>query len=674
MQNEILTKAKKKDTATLEYLEKLKDHQFTNLSYLNQYFNEIPSFYSQRPSLTPLETPFTMRSSILQTQTVEKALKKDDEQEIIEEQSSSYDSTNDVYFSGDIKIENADLSIKGKKIVEECNFTIVRNRIYGLVGRNGIGKTTLLKAIRKRRFGISRGLKMYLVRQENKIGDESVFEYVIGFIEDECEIRRGKEILKGVGFAEENQSENSLKNINMNTKIKNLSGGWAVRANLAKAIFNSPDLLLLDEPTNMLDIPTIVWLENQIQIAKTTVIIVSHDREFLNNVCTDILHLDDLQIKSYTGNYDQFIKLRKIDRENQQKGYEKQKVDREHLQAFIDKFRYNAKRASLAQSKIKILENMKVIKEVKEDPIVKFKFNSSDVRGTLIELKDVSFSYKKHEDQEKNYEKNNEEQEKNNEDQEKNKKNNEDQKKNKKNNEDQEKNNEEKEKNNNKLNYKTNKKFEVNKENSLDLSNKIKNLNISFNLILKHLNLKITDKSRIVIVGPNGAGKSTLLKLLSKKIEPSDGTIIINPNMKPAYFTQHHIDHLKLEQTVLQFIMKFNKDEETCRKTMAGFGLLADRQKIKTLSGGQKSRLAFSKMSLDYPNILLLDEPTNHLDIESIDGLGRALNNYSGAVICVSHDLRFVESVFEEVWVCKDYKLDYFKGTIRDYRDSLMKK
>ncbi|KAM0678480.1 ATP-binding cassette [Binucleata daphniae] len=550
----------------------------------------------------------------------------------------------------DIKIENADLSTHGKKILENANFTIVENRIYGLVGRNGIGKSTLLKAIRKRRLGKCGSI--YLVRQEEKFMDMSVLEYVKSDeriakkINGDCinndasnnndsnnndsnnnngnnnasknndsnnnanildyeDTKRLNDILTGIGFTFTSDTTKKITK-SVHTNIKNLSGGWMVRANLAKALFNAPDLLLLDEPTNMLDIPTIVFLGNKLKELNKTMIIVSHDREFLNTVCTDILHLDDLKIKSYTGNYTSFLELRKQERNLQKKAYEKQKADREHLQAFIDKFRYNAKRASLAQSKIKILEGMTLIKPVKNEIVIKFKFRCGEGRGTLIECKNVDYTYDKIDEDSK----------------------------------------------------------------TITSTNNI----VSDSEVLKNVNLKITDKSRIVIVGPNGAGKSTLLKMLASKIDVKTGTIIKNPNLKIGYFTQHHIDHLRMDESVLGFIMKQNDCEETCRKAMAGFGLIADRQKIGSLSGGQKSRLAFSVVSLLSPNLLLLDEPTNHLDIESIDGLGEALKNYEGAVVCVSHDLAFVESVGFEVWVCKDQEVTYYKGGIREYRDSLMKK
>lgn len=687
------TEMKKTGIATTKYLEKIKNYKFSSRKQADDYFKQftdekIEDIQIEDDIRVPLETPFTMRATEIKRKEILNIDQEINDKIVDESSSSSISYDKEKYQKNDILLQNIDLYIKGKKILENSSFTIVRNRIYGLVGRNGIGKSTLLKAMKKRKFNKSRGISIHLVKQENFISAQTVIEYLIDGKEiDDDERRRAILILKDIGFGSD---MNQKATINIETKISDLSGGWVVRASLAKAIFSSPDLLLLDEPTNMLDIPTILWLENNIKKLKTTTIIVSHDREFLNNVCTDILHLDNLEIKAYSGTYDMFKEQRKIDMNNQEKLYNKQKADREHLQKFVDKFRSNDKRASLAQSKIKILDNMVLIKQVKQDPIVRFVFKCSEVKGVLIELLNVTFSYnnqnnmqsnQKHEslrgelgkkcinDRKNEYCAQTEVEQKF----------------------DIEKKlckfsqekqvkitnpiipGEEKIKTDTNLNYDAAEK-KSDPKCAVDIEEKFIKMNLNtFLPILKNVTLKITDQSRIVIVGPNGAGKSTLLKILASKLTPSEGSILTNPKTNIGYFAQQHIDHLKLEQSVLGYIQKINPDEEECRSAMAGFGLLADKQKIKTLSVGQKSRLAFSIISLKKPNILLLDEPTNHLDIESIDGLIKALNDYKGAVICVSHDLTFVEQVFEEVWLCKENTLDLFRGTIRDYKNSLIK-
>ncbi|KAM0688719.1 ATP-binding cassette [Conglomerata obtusa] len=751
------------DTATKEFLSALKSYPFpsenalkayihpykpnTKLQNTNNSTNQHITYTIAQPRI-PLDSPFTMRSTT--TRKCQLDIQTQQEVETTYEQSSSYDSDHTKAPCTDLHYNNIDLAIAGKKILENCTFRVVQRRIYGLVGRNGIGKSTMLKAMRKRRFDTGAGMSMYLSRQESRVEDCTVYEYVTRGCENDDE-RDALMMLQEIGFStlrntkiskdegnitnnapkdstakeinkdndRDSDRDNNKINIKDNNKdinkdnkkggnklfsvdtmLQDLSGGWLVRANLARALFTNPDVLLLDEPTNMLDIPTIVWLEQKLKNLCPTAVIVSHDREFLNNVCTDILFLDDLHVKSFTGNYDSFLIQREIQKNNQQKAYEKQKIDREHLQAFIDKFRYNAKRASLAQSKIKILENMKIIKAVREDPLVKFRFNSTDVKGTLIELKGVSFSYntniiesiissndtinKVSNNTDNNTDSNTSFNDTSNNSVSNTVYNNTNKNtdiintnsNNVSNNADNTTNYNVS--NNTNINNESNDNAKISNANTIIINNSFidntkNNSPINnFTYILEDVSIKITHKSRIVIVGPNGAGKSTLLKLLSTKIFPQKGSVISNPKLKPGYFTQHHIDQLNLNEPVLSHIMKHGT-EEKCRSVMAGFGLIADRQKINTLSGGQKSRLAFSKISLQSPNILLLDEPTNHLDIESIDGLSKCLKEYSGAVICVSHDLKFVEEVFEEVWICKDKKLTYFKGTIRDYRNSLIK-
>lgn len=589
----IYSKLKRKDAATYEFVKKCLEFPFESeeeaKKYLSEYMDTEDVVFKIKEGRIPLDTPFTMRGTVEKNINIEKRIEDAANDAESSDSSSSLSYIENIDNRNDIKLHNIDLAIKGKKILENADLTIIRNRIYGLVGRNGIGKSTFLNALRKRKFGISRGISIYFVRQETHVKDISVLDFVCEKLDDDADITNAKKMLESVGFGE----LTSKTKLSYNKLIKELSGGWAVRASLAKAIVSAPDLLLLDEPTNMLDIPTIAWLEKHIVQLKTTVIIVSHDREFLNNITTDILHLDDLRLQHYSGNYDSFVVLKQNYNQNQQKLYEKQKADREHLQKFVDKFRYNAKRATLAQSKIKILENMEIIKAPKPDPIIKFTFDCTDVSGTLLDLKNVNFSY--------------------------------------------------------------------------GMPDK------TGEMILQNVSLKINDKTRIVVVGPNGAGKSTLLKLLSNKMDPSSGTLIVNPKVKAGYFAQHHVDHLSLESSPLQCFSKNNIKEEDARKAMSKFGLLADHQKIKVLSGGQKCRLAFSMISIQKPNILILDEPTNHLDMESIDGLAKALQTFKGAVICVSHDLKFVEQVFDEVWVCKDKNLTLYKGTVRDYKESLTK-
>ena len=174
-----------------------------------------------------------------------------------------------------------------------------------------------------------------------------------------------------------------------------MSGGWRMRIALARALFARPTLLLLDEPTNMLDVPAVLWLEGYLRLWTGTLLVVSHDRVFLNAVCTDTLHMVDQHIDAYRGDYDAFEKTRRERLLNQQREYENQQVYRQELQAFIDRWRYNAKRASLAQSKIKILEKLPVLQPVTAERAVVFRFpDPPDLASSLVQFSDVSFAYK----------------------------------------------------------------------------------------------------------------------------------------------------------------------------------------------------------------------------------------------------------------------------------------
>lgn len=522
----------------------------------------------RRDEYTALETPYTFRTVAQSKKTTGQTFHNYEEESVSEESMDD----DPIFYGEEIKM-SIDLFVNNKLIVEDCDLTLTRNQKYGLVGRNGIGKTTLLKAIKKRNFGVPKGLKIHLLKQDY-VSDEKVIDFVGA--------DAGK-ILQNLGFKKEQ----------MDVTVRSLSGGWRMRAQLAKALHINPDLLLLDEPTNFLDIKAISFLESQMGNLKT-VIVVSHDRNFLNNTVDSILHLNNCKIDVYKGNYAQFVKQRENEKTAQLKEYENVKAQREHIQSFIDRFRYNAKRSSQAQSRIKLLEKLPSVEPPKEDPKMKFRFKSTSIKGMLVEMEHVTFSYNKDRAGEK--------------------------------------------------------------------------LRVIFN----NLNLRISHDSRIVVVGENGMGKSTLLKILTDQLASESGKINRHPALKVGYFAQHHIDHLNHSAGALSFLMQ-GHEEEASRAALSNFGLHINNQKISTLSGGQKSRLALAMVSLGRPNLLLLDEPTNHLDMETIDALADALVDFEGAVVCVSHDLAFVEKVFKDVYICENQSLVYFKGTPAEYKEMLNK-
>lgn len=533
--------------------------------------------------------------------------------------------------SRDLILENFDVTLGGKRILTNANLLLARGRRYGLVGRNGVGKSTLLRNLSARQLAVPTTMSILHVEQE-VVGDETTaLQSVLSadfkreaLMTEEARLQsalqatiadekmskamghrldaiyrilaemdaasaeaRAAMILNGLGFSVEDQGK----------ATKHFSGGWRMRIALARALFCQPDLLLLDEPTNMLDFPSVVWLEGYLNNWKGTLFVVSHDRCFLDNVATDILHMVNEQLEAYRGNYAQFLATREERLKNQQREYEAQLQYRQHLQAFVDRWRYNANRAPQAQSRLKILEKLPDLRPVVAEAPVVLKFPAIEaISPPILQLDEVAFCY----------------------------------------------------------------------ENGAAPNR----------MILENINFNVQPGSRIAIVGPNGAGKTTLLKILAGHLEPTAGRLYRHGRLRIGLFTQHHVDQLDLSLSPLQLLQQRypGKTEEEYRHHLGAFGLSGPLalQIIRTLSGGQKSRVVFTMLSMERPHIMILDEPTNHLDMDTIDALIKALREYTGGVLIVSHDKRFVEQLCGEIWVCNQMHLVRFEGSIHDYARSLL--
>ncbi|XP_069959698.1 ATP-binding cassette sub-family F member 3 isoform X1 [Cherax quadricarinatus] len=479
----------------------------------------------------------------------------------------------------DIRIESFDVAFGDKILIQNATISLAFGRRYALVGRNGLGKTTLLRMLASRVLRIPSHISILYVEQE-VIGDDTIaLESVLecdtqrkNLLDREKEIQarislgdsdetlstqlsevyaelqaieadkapaKASVILNGLGFNPEMQRR----------KTSEFSGGWRMRIALARALFSQPDLLLLDEPTNMLDMKAIIWLENYLLGWATTLLVVSHDRHFLDIVPTDVLHLHSQNIDTYRGNYESFINTKNERQKNQQREYEAQMQFRVHVQEFIDKFRYNAKRASLVQSKIKMLEKLPELKPIEKETGLVLKFPEVEKLNTpILQLDEVQFEYTKG------------------------------------------------------------------------------------MTIFSGVNLSAAMDSRICIVGENGTGKTTLLKILLGELEPTGGHRVANRSLRIGYFTQHHVDQLDLRVCSVELLQsKYpGKPIEEYRRQLGSFGVSGDLalQQVASLSGGQKSRVAFSLMCMGNPNFFILDEPTNHLDIETIEALGEAIQKF----------------------------------------------
>ncbi|XP_055863987.1 ATP-binding cassette sub-family F member 3-like [Biomphalaria glabrata] len=525
--------------------------------------------------------------------------------------------------SYDIKLENIDISYGDKVLLTGADLHLVFGRRYGFTGRNGLGKTTLLKMLSSGSLKIPSHITVLHVEQEvagddtpalqsvlecdekresllkeekslssqlqssspgnDKDGEVSsrlqeVYKQLTAIESDKAPAKAAM-ILNGLGFSSSDQQR----------PTREFSGGWRMRLALARALFRKPDLLLLDEPTNMLDMKAIIWLENYLQTWPTTILVVSHDRLFLDSVSTDIIHLHSCKLESYRGNYEVFHKTREERLKNQRKEYEAQKQYRDHIQVFIDRFRYNANRAAQVQSKLKLLEKLPEIHPPEKESEAVLRFNECDkLSPPILQLDDVTFYYNKD--------------------------------------------------------------------------------RILFNKVCVNANMD----SRICIVGDNGAGKTTLLKLLLGELEPCSGYRHAHRNLRIGYFSQHHVDQLDMSVNSVQLLAnRFpGMPQESYRNQLGSFGVSGDLalRPVSSLSGGQKSRVAFSVMSMTNPNFFILDEPTNHLDMETIEALGDALIKFPGGVILVSHDERLIRSICKELWVVQGGTVTSLDGGIEEYK------
>lgn len=527
-----------------------------------------------------------------------------------------------------LNVHDVSVSFMGTDLFSGITFKLIKGDRIGLIGKNGAGKSTLLKVLSKDiessggTLAFDKDVRIGFLRQDidfvhgrtileeayqafteikeieleldeinRQLAERTDYEseaynqLIIDLNEktERYELLGGynyqgetEKILQGLGFQRED----------FNKLTDTFSGGWRMRIELAKLLLQNNDILLLDEPTNHLDIESIIWLENFLKNYAGAIVLVSHDKMFLDNVTNRTIEISLGQIYDYKKPYSEFLKLRAEIKEKQLQTQKNQQKEIEHTEKLIEKFRAKASKASMAQSLIKKLEKVERIEVDQDDnAVMNVRFAISKEPGKIIvEAENLSKSYGEKE-------------------------------------------------------------------------------------VLKDVNLLIERNSRIAFVGQNGQGKSTLAKMMVGEI-PFEGNLKLGHNVEIGYFAQNQSEELPPEKTVLEIMEDAATDSNRMRvRDMLGsflFGGEAVDKKAKVLSGGERNRLALCKLLLSPFNVLIMDEPTNHLDIASKNVLKKALQNFDGTLIVVSHDRDFLQGLTTTVYGFKDREIKEYLGDI-DY-------
>jgi ATP-binding cassette subfamily F protein 3 len=511
-----------------------------------------------------------------------------------------------------LQINELSFTAWGRRFFDDASVSIPVGVKAGIVGRNGIGKSTLFGLILGQlsptggEINIPKAWRVATVDQEVASSPTLLIDAVLALDvrraklmllaetappERQAEVHadldaigaerapsRAAEILNGLGFSTED----------LTRPMSDFSGGWRMRATLAGALLAEPELLLMDEPTNYLDLEGALWLEARLKRYPNTALIISHDRELLNNSVEAIVHLNEGKLDYYTGGYDQFEKQRAERLRLQAAQVVKQTAERAHLQAFVDRFRAKASKATQAQSRLKRLEKLTPITVTIEARTAPFLLPSPPrpLAPPLFRMEGAAVGY-------------------------------------------------------------------------------------GDKAILRNMDLRLDLDDRIGLLGVNGAGKSTFAKLLAGALQPMAGDVWRDRRLKAGWFHQHQIEALDPKETPLDIIRRSMKDStETQRRARLGaFGFDSKRAETQAqdLSGGERARLLLNVVAMEAPHLLILDEPTNHLDIDSRRALLDALNNYNGAVVIITHDRSLMDLVADRLWLTSDGTVKPFDGDLDDY-------
>ncbi|HEX2215656.1 MAG TPA: ABC-F family ATP-binding cassette domain-containing protein, partial [Xanthobacteraceae bacterium] len=512
-------------------------------------------------------------------------------------------------------IDDLTYRLGDRLLLEHASAQIPAGARVGLIGRNGVGKTTLFRLLagelplESGTIALPKRARIGRLAQEAPDGPEALVDVVLGAdteraallaaAEDErdphrlAEIQvrladigahaapaRAAAILAGLGFSHAEQQRPCAE----------FSGGWRMRVALASVLFSEPDLLLLDEPTNYLDLEGTLWLQAHLARYPRTVIVISHDRDLLDNAVEWTLHLAAGKLTLYRGGYSSFERQRRERQALDQKLAKQQERQRAHLQAFVDRFRAKASKARQAQSRLKMLAKLEPVTALAAEDMrpIAIAPPAKPLSPPIIALENVAVGYEPDRP------------------------------------------------------------------------------------VLRRLSLRIDDDDRIALLGANGNGKSTLAKLLAGRLQPSQGRVTRAEKINIAYFAQHQLDELNAEDSAYAHLRRLLPDaaEAAVRARAGAIGFpreMADTP-VGQLSGGEKARLLIGLATMNGPHLIVLDEPTNHLDIDARAALIEAINDYPGAVILVSHDRYLLSACAERLWLVEGGSVAPFAGDLDDYQ------
>ncbi|HEX7324995.1 MAG TPA: ATP-binding cassette domain-containing protein [Rhodanobacteraceae bacterium] len=540
-----------------------------------------------------------------------------------------------------IAFRNFALRRGGRLLLEGVDVALHEGWKVGVAGRNGSGKSSLFAAILGEveadagALNVPAGLRMASVAQETPALPDAAIDYVIGGDAElaaaladgvqaeaagdaaaaacahqrldalhgyDAEARAGR-LLHGLGF----------KSTEHSRPVAAFSGGWRGRLNLARALMAPSDLLLLDEPTNHLDLDAVLWLEQWLRRYPQMLMVISHDREFLDGTVDHVLHLEQQHARLYTGNYSDFERQRAERLHQQQAAHAKEQADRARLQAFVDRFRAKATKARQAQSRLKRLEKMRGTEAVRVERAFEFRFPQPErVPQSMLKLEHVDAGY-------------------------------------------------------------TN---DVGARPCVTDGETIASGLAPAKAcrackVLHDVRFSVQAGDRIGLLGPNGAGKSTLVRTLVGELPLLAGTREAHKDLAIGYFAQHTVESLRAGDTPFDHLRTLSPDAspQVLRDWLGKWHFAGERafECVDGFSGGERARLALALIAWNKPNLLVLDEPTNHLDLDMRGALADALNDYPGALVLVAHDRHLLGLVCDSFWRVADGALAPFDGDLDDY-------